>query len=65
MGDPEGTFRPRDALTYQEAGYLMERLKNMGIGSCAQLLPEELKALRIEYLGGMTLYWSPGRRAGR
>ena len=51
MGDPEGTFRPRDALTYQEAGYLMERLKNMDIGSCMHLLPKELKALRIEYLG--------------
>ena len=52
MGDPQGTFRPQDALTYQEAGYLMERLKNMGIGSCAQLLPEKFKDLRIEYLGG-------------
>ena len=52
MGDPEGTFRLQDALTYQEAGYLMERLKNMGIGSCAQLLPEKFKDLRIEYLGG-------------
>lgn len=52
MGDPEGTFRPQDALTYHEAGYLMERLKNMGIGSCAQLLPEKFKDLRIEYLGG-------------
>ena len=52
MGDPEGTFRPQDALSYQEAGYLMERLKNMEIGSCAQLLPEKFKDLRIEYLGG-------------
>ena len=52
MGDPQGTFRPQDALTYQEVGYLMERLKNMGIGSCAQLLPEKFKDLRIEYLGG-------------
>lgn len=52
MGDPDGTFRPQDALTYQEAGYLMERLKNMGIGSCAQLLPKNFKDLRIEYLGG-------------
>ena len=51
MGDPQGTFRPQDALTWQEAGYLMERLKNMDIGSCMHLLPKELKALRIEYLG--------------
>ena len=51
MGDSEGTFRPQDALTYQEAGYLMERLKNMDIVSCAQLLPEQFKDLRIEYLG--------------
>ena len=51
MGDPQGTFRPQDALTYQEAGYLMERLKNMDIGSCMHLLPKELKALRTEYLG--------------
>ena len=36
---------------YQEAGYLMERLTNMDIGSCAQLLPEGLENMHIEYLG--------------
>ena len=51
MGDPEGIFRPKDLLTAREAGYLMERLTNMDIGSCAQLLPEGLENLHIEYLG--------------
>ncbi len=50
-GDPEGIFRPKDLLTAREAGYLMERLTNMDIGSCAQLLPERLENLHIEYLG--------------
>lgn len=51
-GDPEGTFRPQDALTYQEAGYLMDRLENIDANSYEQFLPEKLKGLRIEYLGG-------------
>ena len=51
MGDPEGIFRPKDLLTAREAGYLMERLTNMDIGSCAQLLPEGLENMHIEYLG--------------
>ena len=51
MGDPEGIFRPKDPLTYIEAGYLMERLTNMDIGSCAHLLPEKLKDLNIVYFG--------------
>ena len=51
MGDTEGTYRPKDALTHAEARYLMERLKNTDAGAGMHLLPEELKALRIEYLG--------------
>lgn len=52
MGDPKGTFRPKDPLTDREAGYLLERLRKVDIGLCAQLLPEKFKNLRIEYLGG-------------
>lgn len=51
MGDPDGLFRPKDPLTYIEAGYLMERLKNIDIISCTQLLPEKFKDLNIVYLG--------------
>lgn len=51
MGDPEGTYRPKDVLTHAEARYLMERLKNTDAGVGMHLLPDELKALRIEYLG--------------
>ena len=51
MGDPKGTFRPKDPLTDREAGYLLERLRKVDIGLCAQLLPEGLENLHIEYLG--------------
>ena len=51
IGDPDGAFRPKDALTYAEAGYLMERLRKMDTSSYAQLVPEGLKELRITYLG--------------
>ena len=65
MGDPQGTFRPQDALTYQEAGYLMERLKNMGIGSCAQPLRRRNLRICASNTLAATLYWSPAQRAGR
>ena len=42
---------PSQQTRHAEARYLMERLKNTDAGVGMHLLPEELKALRIEYLG--------------
>lgn len=50
-GDASGTFRPRDALTEEEAGYLMERLKKIDTISFSKLFPEELKDFDIRYVG--------------
>lgn len=64
MDDPEGIFRSQDALTYQEAGLLMERLRNIDAGLYTQLLPEALKDLRITYLGNNAILESgTARRA--
>lgn len=51
MGDSEGTFRPKDPLTYGEAECLMDRLKTAEMGMETRILPEELKELHVTYLG--------------
>ena len=50
-GDPRGTFRPTDPLTYAEAGYLMARLDSIAIGPDSRLCPEGVERMRIVHLG--------------